>query len=198
MDIIKELSVIDAEIYTGGENGRKGLCVHQGSTDPIGDVPLSISFEHHQVHEGYAFQCTIPYAALGSGSSFDLLISVPVFENSLRAPHIIPIIYATAQTLESLYEAPTVTGTGTATESVNRDRGATNIAKTVIRTGATFGALGKLLDQRIIGDKNQGGYSNQLDEWILKSNTNYLFRVTAQAASNNIVVKLNWYEDEND
>lgn len=187
-----------AEVIAGSNTGVKGLRVFNTPTDPISDVAVNIDFTHHQIHEGETHQYIYPPAPLASGSSVDLRFVIPAgLAATTRTPHMVIEVDATAETWVYLYETPTTTGDGTLQTVVNRNRNAAAVAPaSTVFLAPTVTAEGTLLSSWIIGSGSQtGGGSRDSFEWDLKGNAVYLIRVTAKAASDDVCIRLVWYED---
>lgn len=187
----------DVAIITGPNTGVKGLRVYPGPTDLVSDIPVGIDLAHHQIHEGEMHQYTYPPTALASGSSLDFRIVVPVLDpKNNKTPNFVLEVDATAETWVYLYEAPTITGNGTQQTVYNRNRNSAIVPGTTIWLAPTNSALGNMLNSFIIGSGvGAGGGAREAVEWDLKSNTTYLVRITAKAASDDICARFMWYED---
>ena len=180
-----------ADTITGPNTGQKGTRVFIGPTDPISDLPVTIDFAHHQIHESEAHQVTYPLIAVSSGANLDFRIVVP----ANIYPHFQVEFDCLAQTTFSLYESPTISG-GNLQTAYNRNRNGFIVPATLIYYAPTVTATGtSLLTQDTIGDGTAGGRGNAVEEWLLKAGTSYLARFTANAASNSVCVRFKWYED---
>ena len=102
--------------------------------------------------------------------------------------------------LVEMFEAPTVTTTGTIQTVVNRNRASTIVATMSLYTGATVSANGTLLaNDKLLhvgsGTKILSGTATIDDGWILKVNTDYIIKLTNQAASaTSYNAKFAWHE----
>lgn len=166
-------------------------------SDPVNpDLSAFIDWEHHQVHEGEMFSYSYLISSLSSGVNQDFRLVVPVYSNLGRTPHIVFEAIATAETELYFYENTTFSGNGTAQSKYNRNRNIAAGPGMGVFLSPTVSALGTLLWVGLLGANNRTGSAERaLTEWILKSNTSYLFRVTSRAASDKIVFRANWYED---
>jgi hypothetical protein len=174
---------------------EKALRVIGGPTDPISDIPVTILFEHHQVHEGEAYEYVYPLTALGSGNNLDFRLVVPTYANVLHGPHFYFEMDCLSQTSYYLYEGATFSAPGTAQNVYNRNRNSANIPGMGVYLAPTTSTTGTKLTEGVIGDGTVGGNGNAQEEFVLKSNTLYLLRLTANAASDSVCVRMKWYED---
>jgi len=187
--------------------GASGVRVIIGPTDPISNIPVFMPYDHHQIHEGEAWHYDSYVVNLASGTSYDIVFTVPnitipagisVVE---RVPHLRYSIDTTDLATAFLYEAPTVTGgTGTAASWINFERNGTYTAKTTILLAPTVTAVGTLIDseyfmQAAVGQVSGGGSGGTVEEFMLKNNTKYLFRITSGAAGCDIHTDFFMYED---
>jgi len=184
------------DVITGPNTGEIGQRVYIGPTDPVSDLPVFVDFDHHQNHEGEAYQYHYYNAALNG--TVDFRLSVPAYTVPIRAPHF--SFELTCDTTSNLlfYEAPTVTLTGTAvTTIVNRNRiGTPNAPGLQILTGATFSAVGTELTRyvTIVSARASIATDSSKAEWILKPSTDYLARLSTSAPTIGML-RMNWYED---
>lgn len=183
-----------AAIMTGPIVGEKGLRVFIGPTDPVSDLPVFVDYNHHQNHEGEAFQYTYPLTAINNGVTIYFRLVVPTYAVLINGPHLWFEVDVLAQTTISLYESPNVTG-GNLQTTYCRNRNSTNTPGMTVYTAPTVNSSGTLLSQHTVGDSTVGSAIAVFDEWLLKSNTTYLIAVLSSAAGNSVGLRLKWYED---
>ncbi len=103
---------------------------------------------------------------------------------------------STGESWCALYETPTTSANGTQMTAYNRNRNSSNTPVTTIWSAPTVTNVGTLLSACIIGSgEKAGGNERSASEWDLKTNTVYLFQITAKNA-NNVCVRFQWYEDK--
>ena len=191
----------DAEVVAGANTGVKGLRVYGGPTDPISDIPVYIPYDHHQIHEGETFRwSTLQTAGLNAGSSYDIVFTVPTLSSPalLYAPHFRWEIVADAYATAFFYESPTVTGgTGTARTPIPLERNGTYTPKLAITDAPTVTVVGNLIWQGLLlaSKTSSAGADSPSNEFVLKSNTSYLFRFTSQTNGCKFLLRFVWYED---
>ena len=100
------------DIVEGANTGERGFRTFGGPTDPISDIPVSIDYDHHQVHEGESHIYSYLISSLNSGVSQDFRLNVPAgLTPTTRTPHVIFEVISTAETERYLYEGMTYTAT---------------------------------------------------------------------------------------
>ena len=191
-----------AAIVTGPNTSVKGLRVYGGPTDPISDIPVTIEYGHHQIHEGEAYLWLF-YGAVNATTK-NIRISVPVLAATTRTPHLLfEIVSDNTTCISTLYEGTTWTnnqaGQDDSSNILNRNRNSANAAATKIYVAGTPvltpSSLGTKLDvQYVSPNKNVGNPDRTVNEWDLKSTTEYLLQVIT-TGNGNCLIKLNFYED---
>lgn len=192
-------SLDNLPLTSGVNTGEIGVRVFIGPTDPISDLPIVIDFPHHQLHEGETYQYSW-YGAVNNTSK-DFRISVPALTATTRTPHLLPEFICDATALFYLYEGTTFTAGGVEDTAVyNRNRNSSNTPGTKIYvsggTALTPNVLGTNIWKgwTIASARAANNFDRATTEWDLKSNTEYLFRVTTTGNAN-VLVRFDWYED---
>jgi len=159
--------------------------------DDYGSLKV-VGIEHTGVHDGKSFIYT-GTAQINSLESVYFLGRVGdvtshlynFFIKSDQAPMTI-----------SFFEAPTVTNPGATQTAINRNRQSTTTPMMEVFAGATVSADGTfLIIDQILGVQKDVTSENLIGEWLLKKNTDYVFKITNgsnQAA--NIAAGFNWFE----
>lgn len=183
-----------AGVQVGDVTGLKGLRVFVQGSDPVSDLSVFVEYNHHQNHEGEAYQYTYPLTAIGNGVTVYFRLVVPTYAVTIRAPHLWFEVDVLAQTTISLYESPNVTG-GNLQTTYCRNRNSANTPGMTVYLAPTVNSTGTLLSQHTVGDATAGTAMAVFDEWILKSNTTYLIGVLAGSTGDSFGLRLKWYED---
>jgi hypothetical protein len=186
------------EVITGAFTGVKGLRVYGGPTDPISDIPVVIQYDHHQLHEGESHEYNYLVTSLGLNANQDFRLNVPAgLAPTTRTPHILFEIISTAEAELYFYEDMTFTtgNGGTLQTSYNRNRNSGNIPATKIYLSPTPATTGTNIWIGLVGAGRSAGGERANSEWDLKPSADYLFRVTSRAASNKVLVRMEYYED---
>jgi len=184
-----------AEIKTGFVTGEKGVRVFIGPGDPVSDLPVFVDFDHHQNHEGEAYQYQYYNASLNGTVNFRL--TVPAYAVPIRCPHFSMELISDGSASLFLFEAPTISAGTDVTTIRNRNRiGTPNVPGLTIKTAPTVGADGTQLAQyiTIVSAKASINSDGSKPEWILKPSTEYLVRLTT-GSSSIVMLRMNWYED---
>lgn len=174
--------------------------VQIGPGDVISNIPVVLEFDHHQVHEGEAWQYTYFPGSVGAGTR-NIRLSVPSVTATTRTPHMVLEVISDATTvLATLFEGPTFSSAGSndsaRIRNRNRNVGGTAGMKVYISGGTalTVSATGLNLSTYFISSAKSTGTDRALSEWDLKSNTDYLIQLIS-TGTGYIVTRINWYED---
>lgn len=163
--------------------------------DPLAPWGVFIDSVHHQIHEGEQFNYT-EVITLGSAATQDYLLIVPAGDY----PHLSYSIEGLYGITVELFEATDKTQSAAAVTSFNRNRNSTKTPDMTIKKGTDAGSTDgtRILWRKAGSGTSQGklsGTSQDNHERILKVSTNYIFRITSAAASNDINVQFDWYEE---
>lgn len=155
---------------------------------------ITIDEPHSEIHQGDAFRFT-DSVTIGSGSSQDYMITTP---NTTNWAHMTMMADGTAITSFFLYEATDKNGT-TLQTVFNANRNSASAATTTIRKGTSGGTTdGTLIAQYSSGTSSGNSKTSSTvdhrDEFILKQNTKYIFRITSGTNGNLCNVTFSWYE----
>ena len=176
--------------------GNYALRVSPGPTDPISDIPVFIDYPHHQLHEGETWQYFYGPIAMLQNAVVNLRVVVANVIATTRTPHVVAEVDSTGEVWLEIFEAPTTSAPGTAAAFYNRNRNTAGSPTTTIFTAPTVTVDGTKLSGWIIGSGQKAGNATKESvEWDLKSNTTYLYRLTAQGALN-VCFRLLQYEDK--
>jgi hypothetical protein len=183
------------------------LNVQIGPGDVISSIPVVMDFNQHQIHEGEFWHWDVLVSNLASGSNYDIVFTVPniTIPGGVAAAALCPHFRYEANVNDLcnvfLYEGPTVTAaTGTARTPINLERNGSYTVKLAILDAPTITAVGTLIDAEyfLSASTNQvsaNSSGSSINEFVLKNNTKYLFRITSGANGCDIHVDFHWYED---
>jgi hypothetical protein len=180
----------------------KAINVQIGPGDPISKIPVFITYDHHQLHEGEEFRWSVYVASLGNGSSKDIRLVVPditITTNAVtQCPHLRFEFVASLGGDAYLYEAPTVTGNGTSRTPIPMERNGTYTPLLQIFEDPTVSVVGTQLWRGLLlsSKASAGNASDSSTEFVLKNNTSYLLRFTSGAPNNVVLIRMVWYEDK--
>lgn len=163
--------------------------------DPMGPWLVTIDTPHHQIHEGeqFTFQEVIQ---LGSAGTQDYILTVP----AATFPHFgykVDGIYGV--TIE-MFTGTGFTQSAAASTVFNRNMASAKTPGMTIKKGHDAGSGdGTRFVWRKAGSGTSAGKlqgsASEASERILNASTHYLFRITSAAASNDISVEFDWYEE---
>ena len=183
--------------------------------DPSSFAAIGIDLAHHRIHEENSFSISHYEADFDKAENFGVLLTTP---NTLNRIHMFPIVYAGSASLFEICEAPTLDIGNYPTvfaAPINRERNSSNTslvrsvqAASVVNQvslkrpadTAPVTGDGTVIHAEMIGSSKQGGGSGGRDnnEYILKQNTTYYFRLSGSVggADNSVgSIILSWYEN---
>ncbi len=175
--------------------------------DPLFKAPLSISIDHHEIHEGDSFTAWVNDTDFDKTDTINICFSTPA---GAKLIHMVPLVDCSIPSLFEILSNPTVTAdSGTELTAVNRHFGSANVSIVEsietspvagdISYNCTIAADGtvKHVEALGAGKKTLGsGGSRGTQEFILAPSTTYAFRVTGVNITDNGVgaIVLTWYE----
>lgn len=179
------------------------LQVQIGPGDVISNLPVVIDYDHHQLHEGETFRWATYVATLASGSSKDVRlvvpnIAIPVGMNPvITCPHFRFEVISSGNSRFYLYEDTTFTGNGTQRTPIALERNGAYTPKLQIWEDPTVNAVGTQLFQGVTlaAKQTAGALDDSRNEFILKNNTSYDFRITSGVEGLTLLLRFVWYED---
>lgn len=176
----------------------KAINVQIGPGDVISNLPVVILYDHHQNHEGEAYQWTNKSAV--NNTTKHIRLSVPNVTATTRTPHLLIFILADQITDIVLYEGTTWTSGGTQETTYCRNRNNVTIASgmKIYLTGGTaltVNAQGTAITSWYLTPAKVNTTVDDTNEWILKTNTEYDLAITT-SNNTNVLVRLYWYEDQ--
>ncbi|KKK46671.1 hypothetical protein LCGC14_3162910 [marine sediment metagenome] len=175
-------------------------------TDGATGALETIEVPHFELHEGNAFICDGNDTAMGDG---DTLILAFKTADTTRWVHLTLTGWSLAQShIDVIENCSWTTNTGTKQPLYNHNRNSSLTSNILEDSTGTFGANnGMVLNPTGLsggtiihhfdmgsGKKEEGQLDRGQAEFVLKQNETYAIRQTADAASNEGHIALNWYE----
>lgn len=159
------------------------------------DALVIIDSTHYMIHEGKAFSFS-EVVTLGSGGTQDYLIIVG--EN--KRPHFEYSIEGSFGVTLEMFEGTGKTQSAAAETVVNRNRDSSVTSETVLKKGTNGGSGDgtKIVWRKSGTGTAQGRLASSVvtrKERLLALETAYIFRITSAAASNDVSVEFDWYEE---
>ena len=154
---------------------------------------MTIDYSHHEIHMGSLFILNTYSDNLASAATINIVLTTPSSGDEMRM--IMEAYSSLAGTFE-MYESPTVTaGSGSPAIPLNHNFNSSSTSGATCRTGMTVTGDGTLKYRRRLDYGVREGLNDRgVNEYILKFNTTYLFRLTSHANSNVATIFLTWYE----
>lgn len=174
--------------------------------DNISGAASNITIEHVEIHKGNVF-----HVEIHKGNVFSVLYKNSILASSsvyiqiktgTKSMHLKPTNFSTDgdKFTISFFEEPVLQDGVTPVTIINRNRNSVNTPLTVFYSDPTVTSDGTKIDEFYLG----GSYGQKItgsdiisgvDEFILKPNTNYLYKITNEGVSDAIIMtKLFFYE----
>lgn len=154
----------------------------------------TINPETFYVHNGQAFN----FSFVGSISGVTYLMG----RTNGKVVHLLgyQVVAASANVLVEFFESPTVTANGTQQAAVARNRMNVQTPHLTVFLGPTVTADGVLLNKSKIfssgtGSNKVGGDTSVPIEWLFKSNTDYIIKLTPAEATE-VTADFTWVETD--
>ena len=164
--------------------------------DDITQTIQVMEYAHHEIHDESAFIAHHRFPLVGSGAYAKMYFKSPA---SGPKCHTVASFSVEGQSEVEIREGATVSLSGTALTAYNRLRKSTVTSGVAARHTPTITASGTRLEAAQYGGgdgpRSFGGEGGS-NQWVLLSGTVYLFRVISEAASNDIIIDINWDEIE--
>ena len=175
---------------------KTGAVVVTTATDHLDettDALSSITYEHHEIHEGDMYSVDDLLAC--DNTTLLWLITTP---NTTKYAHMIFGVDCTGEMTVLVTEGANRTTSSAALTPINRRRMSTNAATVVVGRGATGGTTNgatTIKNTRVgaTGKFSTVGGSERSHEFILKANTKYVVSATTYATVY-VALRLDWYE----
>lgn len=149
--------------------------------DALTGATYTLAAEHGLIHEGRGFFLSHK-TVVAANSTYDILFSI-----SSNYVHLMShtVITTTSPGELCLFESATVSASGTPLTLLNSYRESSITSNSLAFSEPTVSSVGNLIDcDFITGGRFEGGISTAVSaEWVLKLNTNYLFRYSNASAS---------------
>ena len=183
------------EMYpSGGDIGNGRIVVPR--IDPISGATVGISVEHYRIHVGEHFYVN-DFVELDDGQTSTLSFTTP--ETSTWV-HMFWSIASNGPSTIQLYEGATGISGGSAVTGLNSNRNSDTTANLTGLLNPTIVDDGVLITQSKFGVSGTmfasptGGSSQRDSEIILRQDTSYVFRITANADDVIVSYYADWYE----
>lgn len=173
-----------------------GQADEPAQVDPFAEGLVTIDTVHSRIHQGIFYTANALDLTLADNASITFLIRTA--DN--QGAHANPLGIAGGDAELTFFEAPTVTGAGTPLSTINKNRFSSNEAKTLVFLTPSLSADGLELDDHLIVGgvgpvQSVGGSGGFENEWILKTDTEYVLRITNRSgAPQPVHLQLDFYE----
>lgn len=156
----------------------------------LGETLTFISSVHKRVHQGQMFRAWTDGDSLENNDTINIRIST----NSTVSPHLIIDAHAKLDFRMEVLEGASSSG-GSVFIPINKNRVSATVSGETLSTGVSGVSGGvTIFDELVSGGHKVGGTIDFDREFILKPDTNYVFRLTSLENSNLANITLEWYE----
>ena len=176
--------------FIAGESGALA------EVDGVAGALVIQGMVHRMIHLGTLYEIGYVNETVADNGDIELLVTTAVGQSA----HMRFIAAAGGDARIALFENPTVSNVGTGLTEINRNRLSSNTAETAVTHTPTTSADGtQLMDHLLPGGSGffggGGGSETSFEEFILKPNEQYLFRITNIAGTAQPVgASLTFYE----
>lgn len=167
------------------------------SLDGVSNAITVIDYAHHEIHSGSHFKAGYQDITMSTNDIIYLCFTTP---DTTTWMHWVLTAQTTGAATIELYEAPTLSAEGTAVTPLNRNRNSAKVSAMVVKHTPTVTSPGTKISEKWVGSvgfkETTGGESRGGSELILKQNTQYLIKLTANADTIKCAIGGDWYEHE--
>ena len=174
-----------------------GIALEDGY-DQFTGARSSMNSDHVYIHKGRLFE-TFRNASVNAAATMD----ISFLTSATGYVHIRPSAVSTSgdKVTIAFYEGVIMT-VGTGMTAYNHNRNSVIVPTAIVKHTPTVTNTGTLIAQGYIGGgtgvggSRSGGERGDINEWVLKPNTQYLLRLTnGSSAANIIQANVLWYEE---
>lgn len=173
--------------------------IEEDRYDRFTGATKAITSDHSYIHEGKFFEVFKKATLLANTGTLDIGFLTPANGYVHYRPS---SIVTTADNLTvAFYEGSTISA-GTTMTARNHNRNSVVTATSILKDTPTVTGVGTQIAQAFlgggigVGQTRSGGERGEVNEWVLKPNTQYLIRFSnASSVANIINVNLTWYEE---
>lgn len=164
--------------------------------DRSGDT-VTMDAVHHMIHEGLMYTSVYLSLSITDDSSIVVLVRT----GATQSAHARITAGSGGDATLEVFENPTITLDGSAVDVWNRNRYSSNTAATEVYSGPTVSDFGTSIYYGLMvggtGGQAAGSTGSGFDEWILKANEEYVFRLTNKSGqAHSGFIELNFYEPQ--
>lgn len=180
--------------------GWNGTNYRRATLDESTRALVSVSYEHHEIHEGDHYYVS-SVQDLANSNVLDVQFTTP---DTTKWSHFVWSFETESETAWYIYEGATISQAGTSLTAINNNRNSANTSGNTIAYHLNANLAAANADTSVVGatllssgisgsGKNSLGGDKRENEVILKQNTVYCLRAVANAAGY-IDFLMEWYE----
>ena len=158
-----------------------------------------IDYQHHEIHAGSHFFCSIYDSDVDTAAPKYFRITTP---NTTNWGHLLLNFTSSGAGLWEFFENPTINAAGTSKTIYNSNRNSANTATLTVFEDTTTTSDGTKLWSDLTGANGVGGSrttgnSSRDNEIVLKQNEDYILKFTPDADNAKVVIDIEFYEHTN-
>lgn len=166
--------------------------------DGITDAIRTIEYAHHEIHSGNHFKAGYQDVTMNTDDVIEILFAAP---DTTKWGHWKLVAQSTGAATIEVFEGTTTSNDGTPVTRWNRNRNSATTSGILAYHTPTITSDGTMFATKWIGGTgfkaDIGGESRGDAELVLKQNTKYLVRCTANADTIKCAIGGDWYEHTN-
>ena len=163
--------------------------------DPATEALMCIDYAHHEIHVGSHFKTGKHTTLINTGEVIELLFLTP---NTLKWAHWQLTAQTTGACTIELFEDTVTSDNGIVNPIWNRNRNSIKAPTVQVFHTPVITSDGTKFSEKWVGSsgfkENVGGEQRGDSEFVLKQNTKYLVRITAEADGLKAAIGGDWYE----
>lgn len=177
-------------------DGSHALRFSVGAVDDTSDALITSSIPRNQLHDGHTFSATHVDDSVNNDNNIDILIQTGNLVN-----HTLIGIAVGGDAEIECYEGTTFSDEGTTIDIINMNRTSSITSLNTITHAPAIDDIGSQMFHRALpggsGGLSPGILERPDTEWMLKTNTVYLFRMTNKAGNKQTIgVAVQWHEPQ--
>ena len=162
------------------------------SQDTLTGAAVSMTQEHHEIHEGDHYFIDNYQLALANAATIEFLITTP---DTTKWGHFTFSMWSSQGATIDVYKGPTGITGGSAIIPVNNNGNSTNMSMiSIIKDPTEITSDGAFAAGFLAGAGRDAGIASRDKEIIFQQNQTYLLRLTATAGPGSVSWGFDWYE----
>lgn len=189
------LEELESQISVNGNTQLRTTLYDTGgipaSVDDSTESLQVIDYAHHEVHSGSHYNICNYQRGNGINDLIEFTVTTP---DTTKWGHLTFSVYSGQGATIDIYEGTNTIVGGTTITPRNNNRNSLNTSVMTVLKDPTSLVDGVFAAGYLAGAGRDAGFASRENEYILKQNESYLFRITSLANTNDISWCFEWYE----